>query len=82
MKYGHMHRRLRAALLQGAYGRPCIHCGHAMLPGQRLHLDHTADGTAYRGIVHGWCNESEAGRRGSTTRRSRRHGVFAASSLS
>lgn len=73
-KYGGAHRRLRAALLPSAYGRLCIHCGLPMLPGQRLALDHTADASAYRGIVHGRCNESEGGRRGAAKKNRPRRG--------
>lgn len=75
-RYGHWHRKLREALLPAAYGQPCVHCGKLMRLGQRLALDHTADGSGYRGIVHGRCNESEAGRRGNAKRRRRRGGVF------
>lgn len=75
-RYGHYHRKVRRALLPFAYGRPCLHCGQLMLPGQRLALDHTADGSAYRGIVHGSCNESEGGRRGNQKQRRKQGGVF------
>lgn len=76
MRYGYHHRRLRKALLPGAYGQPCIHCGKTMLPGQALDLDHTADRTAYRGIVHASCNRREGGRRGNARQRQRKGGVF------
>lgn len=76
MRYGHRHRQIRRALLASAYGRPCLHCGELMLPGQRLHLDHTSDGRGYRGIVHGPCNESDGARKGNRQRTRRTGGVF------
>ena len=75
-RYGHYHRKLRKALIPGALYTPCLHCGELMLPGQRLALDHSADGSFYRGIVHGVCNEREAGKRGAKARARRRGGVF------
>lgn len=75
-RYGHYHRKVRAALVPEAYGRPCLHCGLVMLPGQALDLDHTADGSAYRGVVHASCNRAEGGRRGWAKSRRRRPGVF------
>jgi hypothetical protein len=63
-RYGRQHQRIRAALLPLAYGTPCHFCGELMQPGQELHLDHTADGTAYRGMVHAACNVKDGARRG------------------
>jgi hypothetical protein len=51
--YGQTHRKLRAALLPQAYGQPCARCGHPMLPGQVLHLDHNDARTGYLGFSHG-----------------------------
>jgi hypothetical protein len=70
-KYRYRHQKLRETLLPDAYGRACIHCGRVMLPGQRLALDHTADGQSYRGIVHLVCNAREGARRGAAQRRRR-----------
>lgn len=75
-KYGSRHRAIKAALTPFAYGKPCLHCGQPMLPGQELHLDHTPDGVAYRGMVHAFCNLSEGGRRGAAKRHGARGGVF------
>ena len=75
-RYGHLHRLIRAALVPQAYGRPCIHCGRVMLPGQPLALDHTADGSGYRGIVHLRCNAQEGGRRGAARKRRRSSVIF------
>jgi Recombination endonuclease VII len=67
--YGAQHQAIRKALLEDAYGRPCHHCGHPMLSGQALDLDHTADRTAYRGFAHASCNRSEGAKRGNRQRR-------------
>jgi hypothetical protein len=75
-RYGHRHRAVREALLPGAYGRPCIHCGWLMLPGQPLDLDHRADGHGSRGMVHASCNRADGGRRGRAAQLRRRGGVF------
>jgi hypothetical protein len=71
-RYGRRHRAIRAALLPEALGRPCLHCGRPMLPGQALDLDHRADGAGYRGMVHAVCNRAEGGRRGNAEIRRRR----------
>lgn len=70
-RYGYRHQRIRATLLPEAYGRVCLHCGQPMLPGQALDLDHTADGSQYRGMVHSRCNRREGARRGNSARRRR-----------
>jgi hypothetical protein len=75
-RYLAAHRKLRKELLPRAYGTRCIHCGYLMLEGQKLDLDHTADGTGYRGIVHSHCNRSEAASRGNRLRGLRRHSVI------
>jgi hypothetical protein len=51
--YGNKHQKLRKALLPSAYGTPCVRCGHPMLPGQELHLDHNDTRTGYIGFSHG-----------------------------
>jgi hypothetical protein len=51
--YGNKHQKLRKALLPSAYGTPCVRCGHVMLPGQELHLDHNDTRTGYLGFSHG-----------------------------
>lgn len=59
--YGRPHQQRRATLLATAYGQPCPICGHLMLHGQDLDLDHTTpliiDATS-RGdrITHAACN--------------------------
>jgi hypothetical protein len=68
-KYGHHHQKVRATLLPFAYGKPCIHCGRIMLPGEALALDHSVDGSFYRGIVHSTCNSREGGRRGAARKK-------------
>lgn len=66
--YGAEHERTRAALLPDAYGQICIHCDERMWPYQDLHLDHTEDRTAYRGIVHAACNTRDGAQRGNAYR--------------
>jgi hypothetical protein len=75
-RYRWKHQKLREALLPRAYGQRCIHCGYVMLQGQALDLDHTADGTTYRGIVHARCNRAEGARRGNALRGLRRRSVI------
>jgi hypothetical protein len=68
--YGHPHRAKRAAMLPGAYGRPCARCGELILPGQALDaghstaLAHDPHSQADR-IEHSDCNR----RAGGATRR-------------
>ena len=50
--YGYQYRKLRKALLPGAYGTPRVRCGL-----QKLHLDHDDyDRTKLRGFAHAACN--------------------------
>jgi hypothetical protein len=72
--YGGRHQRIRAALLQEAYGSLCGLCGRPMLEGQALDLDHTADRAGYRGMAHASCNRADGARRGNLMRRRRRRG--------
>lgn len=58
-RYGRHHQRLRAALLPGAIGKPCHHCGEMMVEGQDLDLDHDPTGHGYRGMAHRSCNRRE-----------------------
>ncbi|CAG6392763.1 hypothetical protein NMG29_06595 [Streptomyces cocklensis] len=67
--YGADHQAIRKVLLDEAYGQPCHHCGHPMLKGQALDLDHTADRTGYRGFAHASCNRRDGARRGNARRR-------------
>lgn len=67
--YGYEHQRIRKALLAEAFGQPCHHCGHPMLPGQALDLDHTGDRTGYRGFAHASCNRRDGAKRGNARRR-------------
>jgi hypothetical protein len=55
-RYRGQHQAIRRATVRAAYGTPCVRCGQVMLPGQRLHLDHTDDGTGYLGYSHAACN--------------------------
>lgn len=57
--YGTHHQRLRAQLLPDAYGKACHFCGHPMLPGQPLDLDHSPDRQSYRGMAHASCNRRD-----------------------
>lgn len=73
--YGAAHQATKAALLPDAYGTPCTYCGERMWPHQNLVLDHTADRSGYRGIVHAdyrdcpaGGNASEGASRGNTYR--------------
>ncbi|MFI0897076.1 endonuclease domain-containing protein [Streptomyces sp. NPDC020983] len=67
--YGADHQALRKATIGEAYGQPCHHCGHPMLEGQALDLDHTADRAGYRGFAHASCNRRDGARRGNARRR-------------
>lgn len=71
VRYGRAHRLARAALRQAAYGEVCHLCGQVMRVGQKLALDHTPDGTSYRGMAHARCNNRDGGRRGIAMRRRR-----------
>jgi hypothetical protein len=70
------HQRRRKALLPHAYGRPCPMCGHPMLEGQALDLDHTLPralgGTVGDRIVHSRCNRRAGQALGRRRRRTRR----------
>lgn len=62
------HQKRRAKLMQFAIGTICELCGELILPGQKLHLDHSTP-RAHGGqhgdrIVHGECND----RAGATVR--------------
>lgn len=59
--YGAEHKAMRAALLPDAYGTACIYCGNRMWPHENLVLDHTADRSGYRGIVHADYRDCPAG---------------------
>lgn len=53
--YGSAHQKARAAAAARHHPTdPCARCGHALGPmGPWLHLDHTADRSAYLGFSHG-----------------------------
>jgi hypothetical protein len=62
-------------------GDPCARCGHPMwqrwmiVKGRRvsaIHLGHTDDRTAYRGLEHAHCNLSDGATRGNRMRGQRR----------
>lgn len=61
--YGWRHQQLRKQLLPSAYGKTCHFCGKPMLPGQPLDLDHTDDGSSYRGMAHASCNRADGARK-------------------
>lgn len=68
-RYDGEHRRLRAALLPGAYGRRCPRCGERMLPGQALDLGHADVGGGWQGMEHAACNRAAGARSGKRRRR-------------
>lgn len=70
--YGYPHRKLRAALIKDAIGKPCVRCGMPMLRGQQLDLDHTEDRTGYRGMAHAHCNRTAGAVKGGKARRRKR----------
>ena len=70
--YGAEHKKLRAKLLPTAYGTACYRCGQLMLPGQKLHLDHTDDRSGYGGFSHSVCNLKAAARKGQRMRTMRK----------
>jgi hypothetical protein len=61
--YGAEHRAARRRLLPGAYGQLCPRCGHPMMPGQALDLDHTDDRRSYLGFSHASCNRRAGARK-------------------
>lgn len=65
--YDAHHEQLKVQLTPGAYGQLCPSCGLRMLPGQRLNLMHNATRTAYLGMGHARCNESDAGKAAHST---------------
>lgn len=71
LRWARPHQELRAALLPGAIGKICHLCGLPMRAGQRLALDHAADGVGYRGMAHERCNNRDGGKRGAALRRRR-----------
>lgn len=68
--YGYQHQKLRAALLAAWQpGDPCTRCGHPMWgPPRSIHLGHTDDKQAYRGLEHAHCNTSDGASRGNRAR--------------
>lgn len=65
--YGAEHRKARAAAIaqleRAGVGICCIG-GEPIYPGQSLHLDHTPDRTAYRGLACARHNRSDGAKRG------------------
>ena len=63
--YGYAHQKLRAILIAAWQpGDPCSRCGQPMWgPPRRIHLGHTDDKTAYRGLEHERCNTADGARR-------------------
>jgi len=65
--YGTEHRKARAAAMaqleRDGIGRCCIG-GEPIYPGQALHLDHTPDRSAYRGLACAKHNRSDGAKRG------------------
>jgi hypothetical protein len=56
-----MRKTLMAALIDGQ--TPCARCRKPMWRSQRLHLDHSDDGTYYLGMSHAFCNAQAGGRK-------------------
>lgn len=75
--YGAEHQRRRREMLPGAYNTPCPECGHPMLKGQNLELDHHTTPLAFdpdsKGdrIVCADCNAKAGGRLGQRMRQLR-----------
>ncbi len=67
-RYAGPHQTVRKHTKQAAYGSACCRCGRPMLEGQDLDLDHTDDGSGYRGWAHSTCNRSAGGRLGAVRR--------------
>ena len=65
-KYGVAHRkeRARVAMDVAAGAATCHFCSRTIDPGSDWHLDHTEDGTAYRGPAHALCNLQDGARIG------------------
>jgi hypothetical protein len=68
--YGYQHQKLRTALLaQWQPGDPCTRCGGPMWgPPRKIHLGHTDDKQAYRGLEHERCNTADGAARGNRAR--------------
>lgn len=71
-RYGRQHRRIRAALLATAIGKPCVRCGKPIEAGDAVDLDHLDDGRGYRGLACASCNRRAGAERGVALRRARR----------
>jgi hypothetical protein len=60
--YKHKHARKRYQREVDAGQAVCCRCSRPILPDQRWHLDHMADGEDYLGPAHARCNLRAAGR--------------------
>jgi hypothetical protein len=65
--HGSGHQRLRAMLIDSAYGQPCARCGKPMLEGEELDLDHDENG-GYLGFSHALCNRRAGAYKGAERR--------------
>lgn len=60
----HRDERAKWKVLVELGGANCCLCGYPIAPGGAFHLDHTPDGTGYRGAAHPRCNVVDGARRG------------------
>ena len=82
--YGSQHRARRAHLLaelERVGFAPCPRCGLPMVPGQRLHLDHSDPAAKQLGLpgdrlTHATCNEADGGRIGNAMMRAMASGML------
>ena len=75
-RYGYAHQQARKRALAAHHdGDTCHLCGEPMYQDQGLALDHTIDGTAYRGLTHSWCNSLDGARRGGQATYRKTHGI-------
>ncbi len=72
--YGPAHQAARRAALN-AYrpSDPCHLCGRPLGTNTRaIHLDHTPDRSAYRGLTHARCNRLDGGAKGRASQKAKR----------
>lgn len=68
--YGSAHTRLRASLLaklEAGEAMYCALCGVRLRVTDDLALDHSVDRRSYRGLAHRRCNDSDGGKRSSSS---------------
>jgi hypothetical protein len=65
--YGGAHKAIREQYRKAIDANQvvlCARCRRRILPGQKFHLDHSADRRSYLGVSHARCNLVAAGKAG------------------